>query len=87
VFSNCKILVTEQRIIIAQKVLWRDRYKVQYFVWFDNTEKQNNIENGMLHLCMAKDNCTTTEDLITLLPDDNTVITKLLISNFTGPLF
>lgn len=80
VFPNCKIIFTEQRIIIAQKILWQDKYKVHYFVWLNSVGKMSQIQKGMIHLSATNENIVATENLIIIIPDDSTYIAKIVIT-------
>lgn len=80
VFPNCKIIFTEQRIIIAQKVLWQNKYRVHYFVWLNSVEKNSRIEKGMIHLNAVDENIIYNENSITIIPDESTYIVKLVIT-------
>ena len=86
VFNNCKIIVTTERLINTQKVLWSKKYRVHYFVWFNLTEEKNRVKNGMVNLSCAKEKCIAENNSIKIIPKDTSIITKLQILNFNTKL-
>jgi|GEM_PF-6714694 len=46
---NCKIILTNLRIIILQKFLFGDKYKIHYIIWFNDNEKSFSLKDGIVH--------------------------------------
>lgn len=86
VFNNCKIIITTERLIIAQKMLWSKKYRVHYFVWFNHAEQNNGVKKGMVNLSCVKEKCISENNSITIIPIDTSIITKLQILNFNTKL-
>jgi hypothetical protein len=86
VFNNCKIIITTERLIITQKMLWSKKYRVHYFVWFNLAEQNNGVKKGMVNLSCAKEKCISENNSITIIPIDTSIITKLQILNFNTKL-
>lgn len=40
VLRKCKIIVTNKRIFIAQKMLFSSKYLVQYIIWYNNSKSE-----------------------------------------------
>ncbi len=78
-FPGCKIIITNMRIIIAQKMLWRKNYKVHYFIWFENKINVDVIEKGMLNLFIDKRKIEQQGDTLEIIPSDTAFITLLEI--------
>jgi hypothetical protein len=79
IFPNCKITLTNKRIIISQKILWKNKYRVHYFIWIDNEQIVSTINKGMIELCYDAEESSFNKEEFKLIPKDKTFITKLII--------
>jgi len=86
VFPNCKITLTNQRIIISQKMLWKEKYRVHYFVWINNEQELSTLKNGMLELSYSKEESRFDNEEFIIIPKNKIFIKKLTIYNSNADL-
>ena len=48
-FPNCRVIVTDRRIIIAQKMLFVERYQVRYILHLGEGAEASSLAKGVVH--------------------------------------
>ncbi len=74
VFKKCKIIVTNERISISQKMLFSSKYIVQYIIWFGKSDINKYTLKGMIETSMQ-------ENKINEIDYKGKKITELYINN------
>lgn len=81
VFPNCRITLTNQRIIISQKILWQNKYRVHYFIWLKDEQDVSTLNNGMIELSYSSSESQFENDVFKIVPKNTVFITKLIVYN------
>ena len=74
VLTKCRIIVTNERIFISQKMLFSSKYIVQYIIWLNKSNIEKYTLKGMIETSISDNN-------ITEINKKGKKITKLIVDN------
>ncbi len=69
-FPNCNLTITNQRIIIAQKIVLSKKVRVHYYLWFTGESREGifDIEDGIVNLAINEESFTEVNNKLQLIP-------------------
>jgi len=87
VFPKCKLVITNKRYILAQKVFGGNKYKLHYFMWrAEPPAKPLGIRNGIVSF-IADPSCVSQDDAdLVITPKSSDFIKGIRIKNASSNL-
>ncbi len=74
IFKNARIVLTDQRLVVAQKMLGRNKYVLRYFIYFAADSGNFGLTRGVVELRLGPASVNLLEDkrkYLRLSPADN----------------